>query len=155
MQYDRIRESKLLANDIDLVVVSIGKPDVGQQLMRHLDISDGGDGWFFCDPDNVLYDALDLNSGIGNLITMDTSYAFRDRIFGINGRTDGLMGLFDVLGKWKDAVYLPPKPEQALQQGATFIFKGIDTIYAHYDASTGAHAPVHDALRIGLNATNE
>lgn len=155
MQYDRIRESKLLANDINLVVVSIGKPDVGQRLMRHLEVSNGGDGWFFCDPDNILYDALDLNSGIGTLITMDTSYAFRDRIFRTNGRTDGLKGLFDVLWKWKDAVYIPPKQEQAFQQGATFIFKGIDTIYAHYDASTGAHAPVDDALRIGIAATKE
>ena len=50
--------------------------------------------------------------------------------------------LLDVLGKWKDAVFIPPKQEQAFQQGGAFIFKGKDTIFAHYDASAGAHVEV-------------
>jgi len=60
--------------------------------------------------------------------------------------------LFRVLEKWKDAVYLPPKQEQAFQQGGTFVFKGEDTVYAQYDVSTGAHVAVDDAVRIAIEA---
>lgn len=124
--------------------------------MQHLDVTNGGNDWFFCDPNNGLYDALDLNSGLFSFITPETSFIMRDRIFGELGisdifktkeRTDGMKDLFDVLGKWKDAVFLPPKQEQALQQGGTFVFKGRDTLYAHYDASTGAHISVDNAVQ--------
>jgi len=118
--------------------------------MRHLSITDGGDGWFFVDPTNTLYDALDLNSQITQLFAPATSYAFRDRIFGLNGRKDGLGDLFQVLGKWNGAVYMPPKMEQAFNQGGTFVFKGGDTVYAHYDASAGAHVSVDGAVQIAL-----
>lgn len=127
--------------------------------MQHLDVTDGGRGWFFCDPTNELYDALDLNFGLSTLFAPATSFAFRDRIFGelgiskifrTNERTDGMKDLFDVLGKWKDAVYIPPKPEQGFQQGGAFVFKGKDTLYAHYDASVGAHIPVDKAVQIAV-----
>lgn len=149
MQYDRIRKNELLANDIDLAIVSIGKPEVGHALLEHLDISDGAE-WIFCDPDNVLYDALNLNF---NIFTPATAFAFRDRIFGTNDRKDGLGDLFEVLSKWKDAVYLPPKQKQAFNQGGTFIFKGANTVFAHYDASSGAHIPVNDAVATALKAS--
>jgi len=135
--------------------VSIGKPEIGRQLMQRLDVTDGGKDWFFCDPDSALYDALGLNSGIGTFVAPETAYTFRDRIFRMNERTDGLKDLFSVLAKWKDAVYLPPKQQQAFQQGGTFIFKGFDTLYAHYDASTGAHVQVDKAVQLALAATRD
>jgi len=127
--------------------------------MQHLDVTNGGEGWFFCDPTNELYDALNLNSGLLTLFAPETAYNFRDRIFGelgiseifsTNERTDSMKDLFDVLGKWKDAIYIPPKQEQAFQQGGTFVFKGRDTLYAHYDASTGAHISVNNAAQIAV-----
>lgn len=123
--------------------------------MHHLNITDRGEDWFFCDPENALYDALGINSGLGSFIAPETAYTFRDRIFGMNGRTEGLKDLFDVLGKWKDAVYIPPKQQQAFQQGGAFIFKGSDTLYAHYDASTGAHIQVDKAVQLALTAKGE
>jgi len=54
--------------------------------------------------------------------------------------------LLDVLGKWKDAVYIPPKQEQAFQQGGTFVFKGADTTFAYYDAAVGTHLEVSRAV---------
>jgi len=147
VQYNRIRQSQLLDNGVDLVIVSIGKPEVlGEKLLKHLDVDDGED-WIFVDPENKLYDALELNSGIETtFFSIETPFAFRDRFFGSNGRKDGMKDLLDVLGKWKDAVYAPPKSEQAFQQGGVFIFKGADTAFAYYDAAVGTHLEVARAV---------
>jgi len=154
VKYNSIRESVLLANNVNLIVVSIGLPEVGTKLSDHLNL-DKGEEWVYCDPENVLYDALDLNGGITNFMTADTAFTFRDRIFGMNNRKDGMSGLFDVLSKWKDAVYVPPKTTQAFQQGGTFIFRGGNTVYAHYDAGAGAHADVDAVVEQVFGAMNE
>lgn len=136
----------LLANGVDLVVVSIGKPEIGAKLIKHLEV-EKGDEWIFCDPDNRLYDALELNSGIETtFFSTEIPFAFRDRFFGSNGRSDGMKDLLDVLGKWKDSIYFPPKQEQAFQQGGSFVFKGTDTVFAHYDAAAGTHLEVSKAV---------
>lgn len=155
MQYNRIRQSQFLANDIDLVVVSIGVPEVGQKLLKHLEVEDG-EKWIFVDPENRLYDALQLNSGIETtFLSIETPLAFRDRFFGANGRKDGMKDLLDVLGKWKDAIFLPPKQSQAFQQGGLFVFKGSETAFAHYDASAGSHLEVAKALDKALEVARK
>lgn len=40
LQYSRKRED-LLANGIDLIMISIGKPEVGKELIAHLELQDG------------------------------------------------------------------------------------------------------------------
>jgi hypothetical protein len=40
------------------------------------------------------------------------------------------------------AIYIPPKQDQAFNQGGTFVFNGPSTIFAHYDESTGAHSDI-------------
>lgn len=98
------------------MLLSIGKPEVGKKLLQHLEI-DRGDEWIFVDPDNILYEALKLNSGVETtFFSIETPFAFKDRLFGSNNRKDGMKDLLDVLGKWKDAVYIPPKREQAFQR---------------------------------------
>ena len=145
-----------MANNISLVVISIGKPEIGKELLQHLNIDDDGKDWLFVDPDNLLYDALQLNSGIQTtFLSPDTPFAFRDRIFGMNGRKDGMNDLFNVLSTWKDAVYIPPKLEQSFQQGGAFIFKGPNTLFGHYDGGAGAHVEVNSvvekAIQFSLN----
>ena len=98
------------------------------------------------------YEALDLNFGLKQtFFSPSTPFAFRDRIFGLNGlaesSTSGLKDLFQVLSKWSKAVYIPPKSEQSFQQGGAFIFKGDETLFAHYDASTGAHVDPEMAVK--------
>jgi hypothetical protein len=44
------------------------------------------------------------------------------------------------------AVFIPPKQEQAFNQGGTFLFDGADTVFAHYDASTGAHSSIEEVI---------
>ncbi len=155
VQYNRIRKSLLAKNNVDLAIISIGLPEKGNKLAKHLDVEDGIK-WIFVDPENLAYDALQLNSGVASTFaSIETPFAFRDRIFGLNGRKDGMKDLLDVLSKWKDVIFIPPKQEQAFQQGGAFIFKGKNTVFAHYDASAGAHVEVMDAVERAIDVARQ
>lgn len=155
------RKKKLLANnnvEVKFALVSIGKPEIGLELCKHLGIDDDDDDdceveeWIFADPENDAYDRLMLNRGWDTMISPATAFRFKDRIFGNNGGGGGEKGsmkqLFAVLGKWKDAVYLPPKLEQSTNHGGTFIFDGDDVVFAHYDEAPGTHADTYEVLDI-------
>lgn len=126
-------------------MISIGTPEVGSDLMNHLSLKDG-DEYVFADPTNSVHDAVRVNRGVQNtFFNINTPFAFLDRFTKKGGMTD----LNEVLGKWNKAIYIPPKPfEQGLIQGATFVFDGPNTIYAHYDESTGSHANIDKVLQI-------
>jgi AhpC/TSA antioxidant enzyme len=129
-----------------LILVSVGTPENGRKLVDHLEFINGQD-YLFVDPDNVLYDALDLNRGVDRtFFNINTPLRFLDRFT----KQDGTKELGKVLSKWlsKNAFFIPPKPDQAFLQGGTFVFDGNETIFAHYDPSTGAHAPVEQVMEI-------
>jgi len=138
-----------LANDVDLVLISIGKPEVGMKLCEHLGLEDG-EKWIFADIENESYDKLELNRGWDTMIRPATAFRFRDRIFG-NNESSNLDQLFEVLGKWKDAVYVPPKGDQATNQGGTFVFDGDRVVFAHYDESPGTHADTYETIKLALD----
>jgi len=122
---------------VKFALVSIGTPETGTKLIEHLGIDDGEE-WIFADPENDAYDRLKLNRGWDTMMSPATAFRFRDRIFG--GKSGEFDKLFEVLGKWKDAVYIPPKIEQSTNHGGTFIFNGESVVFAHYDESPGTHA---------------
>mmetsp|Transcript_34203 Transcript_34203/g.48612 ORF Transcript_34203/g.48612 Transcript_34203/m.48612 type:complete len:133 (+) Transcript_34203:209-607(+) len=127
-------------------MVSIGKPEIGKELVAHLGLTNGQD-YLFVDPENALYDDLDLNRGVKEtFFSPSTPLAFLDRFTS----QDGMKDLMEVLGKWNKAFYIPPKREQAFNQGGTFIFDGSNTVFAHYDESTGAHAKVQEVVELAI-----
>mmetsp|Transcript_4996 Transcript_4996/g.5510 ORF Transcript_4996/g.5510 Transcript_4996/m.5510 type:complete len:168 (+) Transcript_4996:416-919(+) len=143
LKYNAIVEELLADYNIKLVMVSIGIPEKGRELASHLGLRNGAD-YLFVDPDNALYDDLKLNMGI---MSMATSYSFLER-FTTRG---GMDTLFEVLSKWKDAIYVPPKPiAQALNQGGTFVFTGPTTNFVHYDESVGDHANINQVMDIAI-----
>jgi len=134
----------------NLVMVSIGKPEIGKQLVEHLGLKDG-DKYLFVDPENALYDLLMLNRGIKEtFLSIETPFAFLERFT----KPDGSKQLMEVLSKWNKAVYIPPKQEQAFNQGGTFLFDGANTIFAHYDASTGAHSNIQEVIDLAKERLN-
>ena len=46
------------------------------------------------------------------------------------------------------AVFIPPKVNQSFFQGGTFVFDGADTVFAHYDESTGAHSNINQVMKL-------
>lgn len=147
MQWNK-RIDELEGMSIRLVLVSIGKPEAGQELIKHLGIKDGSN-YLFVDPENALYDALDLNRGIQRtFFHPGTPFSFLDRLT----RQDGTKDLGNVLSKWSKAIYVPPKQEQAFLQGGTFVFDGPKTLFTHYDPSTAAHSSIDRVIDIAIEA---
>ena len=149
------RIAELERQHIRLVLISIGKPQVGQQLLTHLEFDENddnnnnnGDNYLFVDAQNALYDALDLNRGVQRtFFNINTPFAFLDRFSRGDTRELG-----EILKKWNKAFYIPPKQTQGLLQGGTFVFDGSETLFAHYDPSTAAHASVDLVLEIASKA---
>jgi len=133
---------------VKLVIVSIGVPEKGKALCEHLAVADG-ENFVFVDPSNALYDDLVLNKSVARtFFNPATPLAFKDRLF-----REGSMfssELTEVLSKWKDAFYIPPKQDQAFNQGGAFIFDDDRTVYAHYDEATAAHALPDDMVEKAL-----
>jgi len=130
-------------------MVGIGTSLVGKELVKHLELNES-ENIVFADPENALHDALDLNRGIVNtFFNPATAFAMRDRIFG-----GGMNELNEVLAKWKDAFYIPPKRNQAFNMGATLIFRGNETLFAHLDASPGDHADTQRVIDLAIKAVS-
>lgn len=150
MQWSQ-RINELEGKGIRLVMVSIGKPQVGQELIQHLKLVENlGTDYLFVDPNNALYDALDLNRDVGRLfLNPATPFSFLDRFT----KKDGTKELKQVLSNWSKAIYIPPKMEQSFLQGGTFIFNKDHTVFAHYDPSTAAHSSIDEVITIASSAT--
>lgn len=133
-----------------LVMVSIGKPEVGKKLVEHLAIPKLAD-FLFVDPENVLYDTLSLNKGVKEtFFTPSTPVSFLNRFTQPGGSKE----LFEVLSKWNKAIYIPPKQDQAFNQGGTFLFDGEESVFAHYDESTGAHSDIQQVIDLAKERIN-
>lgn len=87
----------MVAGNVSLTMVSIGVPEKAKELIQHLKI-ENGDSLLFVDPDNAVYDALDLRRGVARTFANPaTPFAFLDRI-----KEQDLSDLFQVLSKWSN-----------------------------------------------------
>jgi len=126
-----------------LYAVGIGTAEKAKLVADHVGYSSTN---LLADPDNLLYDALALNSGLQRtFFNPATPYAILDRL-----TSNSMSDLNSVLGKWGDAFIIPPKQAQALNQGGLFVFDGDDSVFVHYDASTGAHGDLDQAVGVAL-----
>jgi hypothetical protein len=90
------RLNELKAFNLNLIMVSIGKPEVGKQLIDHLNIPKGQD-YLYVDPESAVYHDLLLNKGIKEtFFSFSTPLAFLERFT----KKDGMEELTEVLSKW-------------------------------------------------------
>ena len=126
-----------------MYAVGIGTSEKAHLVADHVGYSSDK---LLADPDNALYDALALNAGLQRtFFSPSTPYAILDRL-----TSNGMGDLNSVLGRWKDAFIIPPKQKQALNQGGLFVFDGDASAFVHYDASTGAHGDLDQAVAVAL-----
>ena len=129
-----------------LIAVSIGT------LARSRDFVVENSGFpierLYADETSASYAALKLRKGVQETFMEKTT---PESILA-RWKKDGAKDLIGVLKRWKP--WLPPQPDQGYQQGGTFVFRGSKVVYAHYDLSTGAHAPLEDVLKAaGVSAS--
>lgn len=116
---------------IKLFLVSIGTLERSKEFVKATGFPAEN---LFCDPDNISYDALSLKAGVGaTFFSFETPLAIKKRMD--EGR-DG--DLKEIMPRWTP--WIPPKTEQAFQQGGIFVFEGTRCVLDHFDKATGAHA---------------
>mmetsp|Transcript_5815 Transcript_5815/g.15496 ORF Transcript_5815/g.15496 Transcript_5815/m.15496 type:complete len:114 (+) Transcript_5815:496-837(+) len=100
----------------------------------------------FVDPENITYTALGLAKGVGQtFFSWDTPLAFKERI------EQGRMGdLAEIMPRWQP--WVPPKQDQAFQQGGMLVFEGDKVLFSHKDPSTSAHADLEEVKRVALSS---
>lgn len=122
---------KVALGGVQLVAVGIGTAERAKEFCQ---LTGFPESQLFADPENACYDALQLNKGaLTTFLRPETPLALAQRA--ISGETADLK---EAMSTWK--AWIPPKLEQGLQQGGVFAFEGTQTIFQHYDVSTGAHA---------------
>jgi len=133
---------------VKLFFVGIGTPERAVDFTRETKFPAEN---LFADPDAKCYSALELKKGVvETFFSPTTPYSFLDRM---RKGSEGLADLKDILKRWiPGGMWIPPKRGQALNQGGMFVFKGKQTLFAHYDPSTGAHADIQEVMQLALAA---
>ncbi|WIA37036.1 hypothetical protein OEZ86_014019 [Tetradesmus obliquus] len=123
---------------VKLFLVSIGTWERSGQFA---DVTGFPRDCLLADPGSVTYEALGLVKGLQQtFLAKETAFSFLGRL----RRPGGMADLKDVMGRWKP--WVPPKQDQALQQGGMFVFDGPRCVFSHFDQATGAHADLAEVL---------
>jgi hypothetical protein len=126
---------------VKLVAVGIGTPERGQEFCDLIAFPREN---LYSDPTSECYGALGLYKGVGRtFFNPRTPYSIAERI-----QRDGGQELLGALSRWKP--WIPPESSQALQQGGTFVFVGRETVFEHFDQSTGDHADLKLVLAAAI-----
>lgn len=132
---------------VKLLAVGIGTPKRAVEFSSHVGFPLTN---LYADPENAAYEALGLELGVASTFFQPTTpLAILDRITSDAGPGD----LAAALSRWRP--WIPPKLEQGLQQGGTFVFHGQECVYEHRDVSTGAHATLADVLAAAVRDVRE
>lgn len=148
--------------DVKLITVGIGSSESAKTFAAQLDFP--SDLLFADESDDVeAHTAVGTRNtgrdengkqvfeGVGSMWSSATNDGLKAR-----GRDD----LNAVVGNlFKPGPYLPLMPkgkglfdpkvvEKTMVQGGTFVYDGADELFAHYDASSGAHADLAEVVRV-------
>lgn len=122
----------------NLYMVTIGKPERG---LEFADLTGFPANLLLADPKNSLYDVVEFKNGI-----QETFFDVRTpmSIFSRALKRDHGFDLLEATLKWKP--WLPPKSNQAFQQGGVLFLNGFNCKYIYVDESTGNHVDLNDIL---------
>ena len=134
-------------NKINMFFVSIGTPSRGVEFCARNEFPEDR---MLADPESQVYVALGLKKDIkATFFDRATPEAIWQQMK--NGKIEDLK---QVMREWtKYKLWIPPKQDQAFQQGGVFVFEGDECIWEWRDRATGDHADFADVLRVlGIQA---
>lgn len=117
-----------------LIAVGVGTPASALEVCNRIPFPVEN---LVADPDRATYKSLELYEGLSRtFFNRATPLALMKR-----GDTTNLR---EATKNYK--MILPPKNDDAFQQGGMFVFKGREVLYARKDEGTADHAPLKDVL---------
>jgi hypothetical protein len=156
MQLKRDALPALNENGVRLIVVGIGSVESGRTFSEQLgfpvenlfvDASQLQDAYQAVGTRNSQRDGANKQvfEGIGSMWSSKTTDAIKAR-----GRDDlnSVTGSFFRPGPYKPL--MPKSIEATLVQGGSFVFEGTQTLFEHYDESSGVHASIDDLVKAAL-----
>ena len=127
-----------MAPGAKLLLVSIGTPEKLALFHQEMDFPLDA---LYADADSACYQALDLYKSVRRtFFDPATPLSMLRRI-----QSEGMGDLADIMPRWKP--WIPPKQDQAFQQGGMLVFKGEEAVFFHRDQATGDHASFEEVLR--------
>ena len=133
----------LSTTDVKLACVGIGTYERSQEFVE---LTEFPSKYLYVDPDNAVYDALDLVKSVKNTFFDQRTPLSLAKRFATPGKSDDLI---EALSTWKP--WIPPKLDQGYQQGGAFVFQGQETLYGRKDPATGDHADLNVLLNVALS----
>lgn len=125
-----------------MYLVSIGTPERGLEFVEKTGFSADR---LLADPTSSLYSVLEMKKGVREtFFAKETPFSIWEDIK--SGRIEDLK---EVMNVWtKGPLWIPPKQDQAFQQGGVMIFEGSRLLYVHKDPATGAHADLEEVVKV-------
>lgn len=121
-----------------LLLVSIG---TNEKLAMFHDETQFPLETLYADADSACYEALDLYKSVRRtFFDPATPVSMLRRI-----QSEGMGDLGNIMKRWKP--WVPPRQDQAFQQGGMFVFRGEEAVFIHRDRATGDHADFSAVLR--------
>lgn len=128
-------------HNIKLYYVTIGPPERGIEFAK---LTGFPEEQLLADPDSNIYKALGFkNSVLDTFFNVQTPLSIAARI-----KADGAKALRQAIGSWNP--WIPPKQNQAFQQGGGLMFHGKLCVWQYYDPATGAHVKPEVVLDVAL-----
>lgn len=125
---------------VKLFLVSIGTPERGVEFSE---LTGFPQDRLIADPENALYDKLGFYRNVQRtFFDVRTPLSIFGRVF----RKDRGGDLVEATMKWKP--WIPPRGEQALQQGGVLVFNGQECTFKHFDQSTGNHLDLQELIQM-------
>lgn len=127
-----------------MYLVSIGTPQRGVEFCQKTGFSTER---LLADPDNAAYDVLGFKKGVKEtFFDYNTPLSMWERI-----KTGNTQDIKDVMNVWtKGPLWVPPKQDQAFQQGGVVIYKGKELVWSHYDPATSSHADFNEVIKVAV-----
>jgi hypothetical protein len=149
--------------DVKLFAVGIGSGESARTFAEKMefpaellfaDESDNADAHSAVGTRNTKRDATtgkQIFEGVESMWSAETNDAIkargRDDLNSITGNPFNPGPYVPLMPKGK-GLFDPKVMERTMVQGGTFVFDGAEEIFAHYDASSGAHADLDEVIRI-------
>jgi hypothetical protein len=146
VQLERDVKPLLDKKNVKMYLVSIGTPERGLEFCKQTGFSPDR---LLADPDAAMYPCFGFVKSVqATFFSKETPYAIWRDI-----QSGRIQDLKDVMKAWTamKTLWIPPKQDQAFNQGGVVVFEGKNVLYCYKDPATGAHADLDEVVRIALD----
>ncbi|GMH41023.1 hypothetical protein BSKO_08933 [Bryopsis sp. KO-2023] len=128
---------------VKLFLVSMGPPERGLEFSE---LTGFRPERLIADPDSTLYKSVGFYTGLITFFNPKTPLSLLQRVV-----KDGAKDLVEAFQTWKP--WIPPRINQAYQEGGCLVFEGKECVLAYYEEGPGTHVDFEVLLKAARGGT--